>query len=177
MVYDYNKLYGTTKAALGEPTQVFVDFFHRLKRDRLRVLDVGCGQGRDALFIARLGHSVVGVDISANGIDDLVNAARLENLEISGITADITRFTPDGDFDVVLIDRTLHMLAEAERLEALGRLVDHVSPDGWLLIADERANIAGIKRCLASQNGNWEIDFEKNGYLFARKSRLPRQKP
>jgi cyclopropane fatty-acyl-phospholipid synthase-like methyltransferase len=52
-------------------------------------LDVGCGQGRDALFIAIKGHRVVGMDISANGIRDLKDVASRENLPIEGIVADI----------------------------------------------------------------------------------------
>lgn len=169
MAYDYDKLYGTTPDALGEPTQIFVNFFQKLKGAKLRVLDVGCGQGRDALFIARLGHSVVGVDISPNGIRDLNEAARLENLRIEGVAADITKFTPDGIFDVVLIDRTLHMLSEPKRLEALDRLTDHVAHNGWVLIADERSNIAGMKEVISSREEAWDTELERGGYLFFRR--------
>ncbi|WP_342077412.1 methyltransferase domain-containing protein [Yoonia sp. SS1-5] len=68
MAYDYDKLYAQERDALGQPTAIFVDFFDKIDRKQMRVLDVGCGQGRDAIFIARKGHQVVGVDISANGI-------------------------------------------------------------------------------------------------------------
>lgn len=122
MGYDYDALYGSTPDALGEPTKVFVDFFDGLNRRKLRVLDVGCGQGRDALFIARAGHNVVGVDLSENGIDALYASAMRENLNIQGIVADIETFTPDGEFDVVLIHRTLHMLDKPARLAVLERL-------------------------------------------------------
>lgn len=97
MAYNYDKLYGETRDALGAPTQVFVDFFDQYDREQVRVLDVGCGQGgRDALFIARLGHAVVGVDISPpNGIRDLMTAAKAEQLTIDGgVVADITAYAP-----------------------------------------------------------------------------------
>lgn len=87
-----------------------MQFFETFANPAARVLDVGCGQGRDALFIARLGHSVVGVDLSAHGIRDLLAASKAERLDITGDVADITTYTPAGKFDVVLIDRTLHML-------------------------------------------------------------------
>ena len=137
MAYDYDKLYGETPNALGNPTPVFVEFFDRFDQKQARVLDVGCGQGRDALFIARQGHSVTGVDISPNGIRDLTEAAANENLAVKGIVADLTAFTPEGLFDVILFDRTLHMLPEAPRLAVLGRLLDHADAGGWVLIADE----------------------------------------
>jgi len=81
MPTDYKKVYRGAKQALGAPTKAFVKFFDALAEPGLRVLDVGCDQGRDALFIARLGHSVVGIDLSPTGIRELL-----------------------------LIDRTLHML-------------------------------------------------------------------
>lgn len=175
MACNYDELYGTTENALGEPTQVFVDFFqdHSKTQDgcRVRVLDIGCGQGRDALFIARLGHHVTGVDLSANGIRDLTQSAALEGLAVQGVVADITGFTPEGQFDVVLIDRTLHMLDEAPRLAVLSRLLDHVSDNGWLLIADERANMAGIKSVLQTHRATWKVTLDKGGdYFLQRKT-------
>lgn len=169
MTYDYNKLYGETPDALGQPTGIFVEFFGQLDRKNARVLDVGCGQGRDALFIARLGHQVVGVDLSPNGVNDLVAAAKAENLPIEGHVADITSYQPTGDFDVVLIDRTLHMLPEPDRLAALARLLDHVVDRGLVLIADERANIAGFKRVISDHKARWTQEYASNGYLFVRR--------
>ena len=54
MAYNYEELYKSNPQALGAPTQVFVDFFETQPLENLRVLDVGCGQGRDALFIAHI---------------------------------------------------------------------------------------------------------------------------
>lgn len=166
MAYDYDKLYGSTPQALGEPTSIFVDFFEQRNEKALRVLDVGCGQGRDALFIARLGHSVVGVDLSPNGIRDLLAMARQESLAIEGIAVDIIEFAPDGDFDVILIDRTLHMLPEKDRLEVLTRLVQNVRSNGWLLISDERSNIQGFRDVIAANSGTWKSELDTRGNLF-----------
>lgn len=77
MPTDYGKFYRGAKQALGEPTKEFVKFFDTQARPRIRVLDIGCGQGRDALFIARLGHSVVGVGQSPTGIRDLLAEAEI----------------------------------------------------------------------------------------------------
>lgn len=169
MAYDYDKLYGSTPKALGEPTPVFVDFFEQRTKETLRVLDVGCGQGRDALFIARLGHSVVGVDLSPNGIRDLLVTARQENLVIEGVAVDIITFVPDGNFDVVLIDRTLHMLPKKDRLEVLARLIHCVRRGGWLLISDERSNIQGFKDVIAANDSTWKTVLNTRGNLFLRR--------
>lgn len=170
MTYNYDKLYGETPNALGQPTAIFVDFFEQLGPEHRRVLDIGCGQGRDALFIARLGHSVVGVDMSQNGIRDLHACAARESLPIEGIVADITSYQPNGLFDVILIDRTLHMLARDERCSVLGKLLDHVDGHGWLLIADEASNIGDFKAVVAAHGAAWRIAVQKRGYLFAQRS-------
>jgi 2-polyprenyl-3-methyl-5-hydroxy-6-metoxy-1,4-benzoquinol methylase len=169
MAYDYDKLYRTTPQALGNPTQVFVDFFDDTAGSAFRVLDVGCGQGRDALFIARLGHAVVGVDLAPAGIRDLLAAADAEGLNITGTAADLVDFTPDGLFDVVLIDRTLHMLAEPDRLSALTRMIACVAPVGWVLIADEKSNKPGFKDVFAASDANWATTRDKGGDLFMQK--------
>lgn len=170
MTYDYDKLYGSTPWALGDATKVFVDFFEERKDKKLRVLDVGCGQGRDSLFIARMGHSVVGVDLSTHGIGDLLNTTTKENLDIKGYVADIVMFIPDGAFDIILIDRTLHMLAENERLKLLERLICHAPVSGWVLIADERSNMDGFKNIMAASPNTWNIELDSRGYLFLRRS-------
>lgn len=169
VAYDYDTLYGETPWALGEPTPAIVAFFEQLPKTPLRVLDVGCGQGRDALFIARLGHHVLGVDLSANGIGDLTRMASRQGLPIEGVVADIVSFVPDGDFDVVLIDRTLHMLTEAERLAVLARLIDHVVPGGLVLIADEPSNMAGFRAVLEKSDAEWDCELDRRGHLFVRR--------
>jgi len=169
MTYDYNKLYGETRDALGQPTSIFVEFFDDFEQNNARVLDVGCGQGRDALFIARRGHRVVGVDISPNGIRDLQAVARQENLPIEGVVADIATYNPDGMFDVILIDRALHMLSLTKRLAVLKRLLNHVTKDGWLLIADETSNIDAFEAVIAAHEAAWNTEFSRKGYLFMRR--------
>lgn len=170
MAYDYDKLYGSQRQALGKPTQIFVDFFERKRMESKRVLDVGCGQGRDALFIARLGHSVVGVDLSPNGIRDLHKAATQESLAIEGVVADISTYNPVGDFDIVLIDRTLHMLPQEARLEALDRLIGVVRSGGWVIIADEPANMSDFKTVFEASEHVWRSELEQGGYFFLQRS-------
>lgn len=170
MAYNYDRLYGETRDALGQPTSIFVDFFDQFDQQDVRVLDVGCGQGRDALFIARKGHRVVGVDVSANGIRDLRDAAARENLPIEGVVADIVTYRPDGMFDVILIDRTLHMLDQPVRLAVLEVLLDHVVEGGWLLIADEASNIKDFKVVISARNLDWNTKLSERGFLFVRRS-------
>ena len=169
MGYDYDALYRDTRHALGAPTDDFVEIFETLGQKPLTVLDIGCGQGRDALFLARLGHQVIGVDLSPAGIRDMLTDAEAEALSISGHACDVRDYTPDGPADLLLIDRTLHMLNRDDRLAVLVRLLDAVKGGGWLLLADEPSNIPEFKACLGGHDPGWTLHLDRRGVLFAQR--------
>jgi len=169
MSYDYDALYAQFPNALGKPTDIIVDFFDGLDLSGARILDVGCGQGRDTLFLARRGYHVTGVDLSPSGIAAIDAAAEDEGLDIRGIVADIRSFTPDGHFDVVLLDRTLHMLDQNDRAMVLRRLIGSVEPNGWVMIADEPHHIPQFATILSDDDADWNIALQQKGYLFAQR--------
>lgn len=171
MATDYEKIYREQRHALGQPTKEIARFFDKLPSSK-RVLDIGCGQGRDALHAARLGHEVVGVDLSPSGIDQLREDAKNEGLRIEGVVADIVDYNPVGLFDVVLFDRTLHMLSVEDQLMVLERCMDHVKNDGYILINDERKNLPAMERLIKESSAHWMVQYKERGFLFAHQSDL-----
>ena len=169
MATNYDEVYKGSRNALGVPTKEFVQFFESYEKQRAQVLDLGCGQGRDALFIARLGHCVTGVDQSPAGIRDLLEDANSEGLEIDGVIADICSYTPDRSFDVAVIDRTLHMLDAADRMSVLRRLLMHLSEKAVVLIADERSNLPAFADVFQNSDYRWSLLLSKRGFLFLRR--------
>ena len=169
MPTDYEEIYREKRHALGEPTREFVTFFDHYDKGNADVLDIGCGQGRDALFIARRGHHVVGVDMSATGIAQLLEEAQAEGLNIEGVVADLRDFEPVGTYDVVVIDRTLHMLEADERLRVLQRACRSVRDGGSVLIADQKSNLAAMRTFLDTDSHRWTTLKDTKGYLFAQK--------
>lgn len=67
-----------------------------------RVLDLGCGTGRHAVELARLGFRLVGVDLSRGMLRQAQSAARSANVAIEWIQADATRFVAPGSFDAAI---------------------------------------------------------------------------
>ena len=171
MPIDYEQVYRGQRHALGEPTRAFVDFFAGYDKQHTDVLDVGCGQGRNALFIARLGHHVVGVDLSATGIAHLLEDASDEGLNIDGVVADLHDYVPTGDFDVVVIDRTLHILDAETRLTVLARVCTATRDSGYVLIADEKRNLPAFREWFMADDSQWTVVKDTRGFLFMRKDR------
>lgn len=167
MAYDYETLYATHANALGDQTPQIAAFVGKIAQQPVRILDVGCGQGRDALPLARAGHDVTGVDLSPSGVAAMRADAQAEGLTITGHVADITTYTPDGVFDIVLVDRTLHMLAPEPRRTTLLQLMQAVAAGGWLVIADETSNLPAFKDLLLADARGWTIERCGKGYLFA----------
>jgi len=167
---DYEKLYQQQRNALGDPFAEVVAFFEHYDKSNADVLDLGCGQGRDALMIARGGHHVIGVDWSRTGIAQLLEDAQAESLHIDGTVADISDYRPTGRFDVIVIDRTLHMLDVATRLEILARFCPAVRTGGYVLIADEKSNLPAIRAFFEQQDGTWKALKNYRGFLFMRKA-------
>ncbi len=169
MATDYEKIYCEQRHALGEPTKEFVHFFKQLPAP-MRVLDVGCGQGRDALFIARLGHQVVGVDLSVSGITQLREDAEREGLDIEVIVANIVEYEPAGLFNVILFDRTLHMLQPNDQISVLDRCRKHVEEKGYVLISDERKNLPAMESLFMEGGGSWRVKKNVRGLLFLQRA-------
>ncbi len=153
---DYDQHYRVRPNACGEPFPEFVAFFGSLGPAPRRVLDLGCGQGRDALMAARLGHSVLGVDLSRIGVDQMLEQARAESLDVEGRLADVSHFRSRRRFDVVLLDRVLHLLlTDDERREMLARLDRLTRVGGFVLIADTASHRSLIRDHFDARPDEW----------------------
>ncbi|MCU7808055.1 MAG: class I SAM-dependent methyltransferase [Candidatus Thiodiazotropha sp. (ex Semelilucina semeliformis)] len=121
------------------------------------------------MFIARHGHSVAAVDLSPSGIRDLQQDAKAEGLEITAEVADICEYKSRHRFDLILIDRTLHMLALEERESVLQKLLTLSKRGTHVLIADERSNILIFKSVQNSTKWEWTIMLERHGFVFVQR--------
>ena len=102
MVKTYDEYY-QKKNYFGNPYPGLVDFF-RTYPVKSTIPDLGCGQGRDSLVLARLGYKVTAIDLSSVGIEQLNQVAKEEDLDIRGQVRDIYDFEISEEYDMVLLD-------------------------------------------------------------------------
>ena len=71
------------------PASFLMDNVHMLPKGR--ALDVAMGHGRNAIYLARMGFEVEGVDISADAVADTLGAVRQAGVTIKAHVADLER--------------------------------------------------------------------------------------
>jgi 2-polyprenyl-3-methyl-5-hydroxy-6-metoxy-1,4-benzoquinol methylase len=100
-------------------------------------LDVGCGEGADAVWLAARGWQVTAVDFAATALARAAAGAATAGEEVAAriewVRADVTQWTPEpGAFDLVSA-QFMHLPTE-QRRALFGRLADAVRPGGQLLL-------------------------------------------
>jgi S-adenosylmethionine-dependent methyltransferase len=123
-----------------------------------QVLDIGCGQGTQALLLARRGHVVAGLDSSAQLLDDFRAALAAEPAEVrgrvrlvrGGAEAIADLFAPSS-FDVVLCQGVLMYFADPDPLlDAIARVV---APGGIVSLLVRNGDALAMRPGLL---GDWD---------------------
>jgi SAM-dependent methyltransferase len=108
-----------------------------------RALDLGCGTGRNALWLARQGWRVTGVDASQVGLQMAADQAQREDLTLNLERADLVTFEAEPEsFDLVVISN-IH-LAPEQRTEFFARAARAVAPSGHLYITGHHVDAFGL---------------------------------
>lgn len=111
---------------VAKPDENLVDLVERGLLRPGRALDVGCGPGRNALFLARNGFQVDAVDISATAIRWA--AERAEGLDIRFRHGDA--FATEGSYDLIYDSGCFHHLPPHRRVGYLSLLDRALVPGG-----------------------------------------------
>ena len=105
----------------------------------LRILDVGCGYGRDARYLAaELGCRVLGLDPSPAAVA-AARKARSAGLELEYAAGDLASLASDaehaGPYDVVFVGNVYHLLGPIGRREFAAALAAAARPGGLLFLS------------------------------------------
>ena len=166
---NYEIEYQRNANACGKVSDEIVDFFTRYEKKKAKILDLGCGQGRDALLMAAKGHNVLGIDMAPAGIKQMLKKARRKKLKVRGVVADIREYPIESEYDVIVLDRVIHMLKSTRQKSLLlERTARAVRDGGYILIADTPANNIIVEEFFASLE-KWNRVYNNKGFRFFQK--------
>ncbi len=125
---EYNK---TPPWEVGHPQSAFVELFSSNELVLGKVLDIGCGTGENAIFLAQNGFSVVGIDLVPSAIEKAKQKAKGLGLEINFSVGDALhlRFLPD-EFDSVIDSGLFHIFDDKRRLAYIDQIAKVLRPEG-----------------------------------------------
>ncbi len=116
---------------------------HRLLTENVELLssgvalDVACGRGQNAIWLAQRGYQVLGVDISSVALESARKSARLSGLEDQAVfeQVDLNKWRPkDVYYDLIAVFRFLDRAL-------FPHLADALRPDGLLFYATRHTGL------------------------------------
>lgn len=125
---------GSDRVWSGNPNNVLVREVEGLKPGT--ALDLGCGEGADAVWLARQGWRVTAVDISRVALERAAGHAKAEGIAeglIDWQHHDLGETFPDGTYDLVSA-QFLHSPNDMPRERILRAAAAAVAPGGVLLV-------------------------------------------
>ena len=127
--YDAHAAEFCANTAAVDMSELYAPFLHEIPAGG-RILDAGCGSGRDSLAFLRKGYQVVSIDASA----EMVNAAT----KLTGQQAKLLRFEAldfDNEFDGIWACASLLHIARQDLNGVLDRLTKALKPGGVLYLS------------------------------------------
>jgi tellurite methyltransferase len=114
-----------------EPSKMCLRVLDLLPPSRhLKLLDIGCGEGKDSVFFARNGYDVTAFDISDAGIEKTKRLAEKANVQVRVFKADILDYRLDTNFDILYSSGVLHYIKQPLRNEIFSNYKQFTKPNG-----------------------------------------------
>ena len=136
----WNQRYaGTELVWTAQPNRFLVGETEELPPGR--ALDLACGEGRNAVWLARRGWSVTGVDFAGAGLAKAARLAAEAGVEAEWVESDLLDYEPPaGRFDLVIVFYL--QVPAADRSVIVSRAGRAVAPGGtFLLVGHDSRNL------------------------------------
>jgi len=115
----------------GLKPNTFISSKIKLLKNKTKVLCIGEGEGRNAIFFAKRGFDVTAIDASDIGLGKLEQRAKEENLNIRTLCLDLNTWEDEQKYDVIVASY-LHMHKD-ERAALFVKIEESLLEDGYFI--------------------------------------------
>lgn len=117
----YNKKYSGKDYYWGKnpssTAKKLIEIISTINYNGKKLIDLGCGEGRDAVFFAKRGFNVLAIDISEQGLKKTEKYAKEENVSIKILKKNIIDYKLEEKYDILISTGVLHYLPPENRYE------------------------------------------------------------
>ena len=128
----WNERFGSEEYAYGREANEFV-VAQAARIPRGRVLCLAEGEGRNAVFLAGLGHEVTAVDLSTEGLRKTERLAKERDVTVTTVHADLATYEPEEGAFTGIVSVWAH-LPPAVRARVHGWVTRALRPGGVFLL-------------------------------------------
>ncbi len=131
-VTKYEEWYSSEKYYWGlAPNQITYDVLRlRPPIKPYRILDIGCGEGKDAVFFARNCYIVTAFDIAESGLEKGRRLAESNRVEVEFFRADANEYRPKAEFDIIYCSGVLACIDKKKRQSLIESLKECTVKNG-----------------------------------------------
>jgi len=127
----YDNLYKKNDIYLNPPSEMCIELLKLMPPNKpIKVLELCCGEGDDAIFLARNGYKVTCFDLSEYAIGKLNRKADLLGLSINSFVADIREFNFEEAYDVIYSKFGIHYIPMHLRRDWIDTCMSHTRKNG-----------------------------------------------
>ncbi len=126
-----------SRHSFGAPTQTLISYAKILKNNKSQItaIDVGSGNGRYAVPLAKLGYKTSAIEISQSGINRIIEYAKIENVKVNAEKADFVDVCAQRrKYDLVLSSGLIEVIHKKDQVRAIEGLISWVKPGGVIIL-------------------------------------------
>jgi tellurite methyltransferase len=96
----------------------------------LRLLDIGCGEGKDAVFLARCGYEVSAFDLAEAGLEKTRKLAAQASVNVRTFNANLWHYRLEENYDILYSSGVFAYIKPEMREEIMANYKSHVNDGG-----------------------------------------------
>lgn len=128
---EYNNL---ERETFGKPSDEIYDIACELKKGS-QILDVGAGEGRNAIYLSEQGFNVDAFDISEKGIKKLNYLATKKGVYINSFICDVSNFIFCKQYDLIIAHGILQFIDNSIRNKFIEQMKNFTKVGGYNIIS------------------------------------------